>query len=414
MGGGGGGGQGNPGELPVMRKCLIICAVLYTISLAILIPIALSRPLANDRSTEYSEFLDRIDAGTWKSVPDSLVNSSIMATLIPAWIAKYTGIRPDIVFNLFPCLFQALIPVFVFLISRRYLKDGHAVLAGLFLMSQYNFLYNSNLGRVAIAWGIFAIFAWAFISRRYLIMVITALLMVFSHYGTSMIAFFVICFCVIGLIIQNRLNWREWIKPFVSAVSVCIFIAIWYFVLAESAGFYISKFVENTIYQVVNSVNLNAADNVTAAANSLPDYSIFAITNKEYVVQLAFGQHWGDMTAYMKVEWFICWAIILTLLAGIFYAIKKGVLKDIHLYFALGMLIMIGAAILVPYASMKYGVVRVYFQSLIVIAPFFIAVLNALSEKLRWNSYILPGILIAANAFIVSGSRPLYLFGLIG
>ena len=408
----------------------LICIGLYVVSLTILIFNAFNNPMANDRSTEYQEYLSIVDSGTWVEKNDSLVNSSVVATFIPAVISRYFHIDPDIVFNVFPCIFQALMPVFVFLIARRYMNNRLSLLSALFVISQYNFIYNSNIGRVSIAIGILTVYVWAMINRRYAWAGTCAVVMVFSHYGTSVIALALTALGILGIVIHDRFKSWDWLKAGTVLTVFGIVIGIWYFGIADTTGRYITGFINNSAGQVITfnpsdsidtrPITAPPASTTVSQSPSPPPQSSNSFTNtllsmqgKEYILQVAFGLRWGEMNTYQKVEWGVCWLIITLLLFGIGTAVFRKKLTGFHLLATLGSLGMIGLAMLIPYVSMKYGVVRTYFTAMVVIAPFFIYGLWFISDKLKINPYILPGVFVVVNAVVVCGSKPPYFFGLI-
>jgi uncharacterized membrane protein len=394
---------------------------MYAISLVILLHNALSLPITSDRLTEFKEYQRILDNGNWQPTPDSLVNSSLVTIYAPAIVSGFTHLDPVIVFKIFPSIFQAFIPIFVYLIARRYMNHWLSLLSALFVMSQYNFLYNSNIGRVGIGMAFFVLFVWALLNKKYIWAVASAILLVFSHYGTAMVAVIIGAVTFVYIAITDIHNKRRLIKFAIVMVVLSVFIYGWYFVFAEATGKYIQNFINSSIGSITvveKPPSITPANNGTLIIIDTPrEPSVFetmlSMNNKEYILQMAFGLKLGEMNYYQKIEWVVCWIIIILLLMGIGLAIWRKRLKELHLYMTIVGLLIILSAILVPYISMKYGIVRVYFTALLIFAPFFVYGLAELSRELKINQYILPSVMIGINAVVICGSAPPYLFGLI-
>lgn len=396
-----------------MKRVILICLILYLIAFGWLTYNVMISGIHTDRVDEYEEYSQILErGGTWQYIPDRLVNASIFSTLIPARIQLLTHIDEVVVFKIFPCFFYALVPPFIFLIARRYMKDGLAITASLFMMSQYYFFHFINPGRSEIAFGCLAIFAWALISKRYLILLISGIIIVFAHYGTAAITIFIGGVTLIGLIIQYRTKIREYYKLVIAGLIIIAFAGVWYFIFVGDVGKYITHFVVSSTDAFDTQPSFISEPIIPESSESIVPIA-YDEPQFEITLQYAFAQKWGEMNYWQKMEWFTCWAIILSLIGGIIWAIKTGMLRGLHLYMTIATLIICAVPVFSPWASLKYGVLRAFTTGLIIIAPFFVYGLATLARKIHFNEYILPGTLIAANCVIVSGAEPPYLWGII-
>ena len=169
-----------------MKRTVLIFIAIYLITFGIIAGYNLTHPIVNDGVNEYIEYNRNIAHG-WE-YRDSIVNSCVVTTWIPAMIHRITGFDKLILFKIFPAFLFSLMPAFTFLIARRYMRLSYAVIAAFVVIFSSTILYFPSVGRVGVALGFMAGLIWALLEKRYVWAGLFALAVVFSHYGASVIA----------------------------------------------------------------------------------------------------------------------------------------------------------------------------------------------------------------------------------
>jgi len=254
------------------------------------------------------------------------------------------------------------------------------VIAGSFI------IFFPDMGRVGVSWGFLAGMIWALLERRWWWSLIFAVLIVFSHYGNTLIAI-----GVIGILFLSQLVIkRRFIKQFAVVLAVLIIITgVWHFWIAGSSGFTVGK----------NFLSIGDAPTLLDQGD---DYW-FNIEAREGVLQEAFGLNYSDMNIPQRIELVANWVMVIFITVGMILLIlkKQGDFDTRVLAVILYSLIIITAAI--PWFSVYYGAQRVYFTALIIIAPCFYLAVKYIARIFRMPSYGLAGVVFIPYVLSVSG-----------
>ena len=283
---------------------------------------------------------------------------------------------------------------------------------------------------MALAWAFFAGLVWAVLSRRFIWSLVFSILVIFSHYGTAYVAIIIMgTTWLVSLIIK-----RKWSTEFrnlgiVLAVLVLVTLA-WHGAIAKESGRYAEEFIissitlEPTTPQDVTLQYKKTATNNQTTAQETPSAdkeknelkqrigTLFELQYKEPVVQIAFGKTWPYMNIPQKIEFVLSWIIVVLLSFGLLMALIRNKLIDNHAIMAVTAYGLILLAITIPWLSVYYGITRIYFTAMAIIAPCFVMGTQEISKRLKINGYILPSIIIVSYALCVSGILH-YWFGII-
>ena len=367
-----------------MNKDKIIFVCIYIGVLTFMLWYNLSHVPVNDGALEYQVYQQNIEEG-WHYREGSLLNSCLITTWIPAQLHNATGWDAYNLFRVFPCFFYALMPAFTFLITRRYLNFAQAGIAVCVVIAGSFIIFFPDMGRVGVAWGFTAGMIWALLEKRWWWSIIFAALVVFSHYGTLLIAVGVVAVLFIGnLIIKRRLY-----KQFAVVLVVLIILAgVWHFWIAGSSGLMVGK----------NFMNIGNAPQMYQGE----DYW-FAIEAREGVLQEAFGVNIAEMNTPQRIELVMNWVMVIFISVGMILMLRKkvGDFNTRLLATVLYLLIIITAA--VPWFSVNYGAQRIYFTALIMIAPCFYLAVKYVAQKIKTPSYALAAVVFIPYILSVSG-----------
>ena len=190
---------------------------------------------------------------------DSIVNSCPLATTIPAFLQIITKIDSLLLFKLYPTFFLALVPTATYLINRKFFGITFSLVAALLIFCQFYIVYYPNMGRVAIAWGLWSIFLYFIISKKYTFALLLGIMTIFAHYGTACIMLIVLTITFLYktyMIFRNKIEKREFYKILLMLIILISIAAIWHIGIAKESGRYINSFAINFI----DSPNVNNFD----------------------------------------------------------------------------------------------------------------------------------------------------------
>ena len=342
----------------------------------------------SDRLSEYQSYQAVIaNNGIIDFNAPGLVNSSLMAIWLPAKIHLLTNINSLTLFNVLPCLIYSLMPAFVYLISRKYLSIYGAIMSAGLILSFFYFAYWTDGGRISVAWGILAALVWSILCGKKVPIVIFAILLALSHYGTSYFFLFVsssVTICLLASLFWKAKVKKELLTISIATVILGVSIFIWYGLFAPTTKGVVEEFVKSGVMLA-------------------PSSEILMMESRDAVVQAAFGKTFSIMNTPQRIEFFLSWLIVVLITYGLYHSIRHKVFSPTHRLLALAFFAAIALTVIVPRFSVGYGVVRVYFTGLVVLAPCFYIGAKEISRLFRVEEYILPTIIILIYASGVSG-----------
>ncbi|KKK52498.1 hypothetical protein LCGC14_3104310, partial [marine sediment metagenome] len=209
---------------------------IYLITFAGMLWYNLSHVLVNDGVYEYRTYLLNIENG-WE-FRQTLINSCLVTTWMSTLIQKATGWDSMLLFRVFPVIFYALMPAFTYLIAKRYLSIRYALVAVLIVLFNSHILYFPDMGRVGVAMGVMSGMIWALLEKRLIWAIVFALLLVFSHYGTSMIAMGLVGIAFLIPLVIRRKIFKHYLIIFCVLV---VTVGLWHFGVAGYSGMVMSQ-----------------------------------------------------------------------------------------------------------------------------------------------------------------------------
>ena len=367
-----------------MGKDKIIFACIYVGVLAFMLWYNLSHVPVNDGVLEYQVYQMNINEG-WQYRPDSIINSCLVTTWLPAELHNTTGWDAYNLFRIFPCFFYALMPAFTFLIARRYLNKYQSLIAACVVIAGSFIIFFPDMGRVGVAWGFLSGMIWALLEKRWWWSIIFATLIVFSHYGNTLIAI-----GLVGvLLLANLVIKRYFNRQFALVLLVLIILTgIWHFWMVGASGFYIGRGFE----RIGNAPQMYQGD----------DYW-FAIEAREGVLQEAFGVNIAEMNTPQRIELVFNWLMVIFVTIGVIILLRKKLGDFNTRVIALVLYVLILITATVPWMSVSYGAQRIYFTALIGIAPCFYLAVKYIAQKIRTPSYALTAVIFIPYVLSVAG-----------
>lgn len=324
----------------------------------------INHPIVNDGLKELETYLINIDYG-WE-YRRTLVNSSLFTTYFPALIQQATHLDPIVLFRVFPCLFYPLAPAFTYLISRRYLDKKYAMIAVLVVLFNSHILFFPDMGRVGVAFAFIAGLVWALLEDRPLWASLFSILIVFTHYSSSIISIGLVGFVLVIYLIRKK----KLLKTYVLSLAVLIALTgLWHFGIAGYSGWVM---VETATRQTITGI--------TGDLHQYAEVEWLEIGAREQSVQMALGI--GIDSIPRLIEVIMNWIVVILIALGSFKNIIYNKAIDIqYKLMVVAMIILILLTIAVPFLSAEYNAMRVYFTSLCLLSICLPVALISLKKK---------------------------------
>ena len=372
-----------------MTKDTKIAIAIYLATLGILLYYNLTYPPVNDGAKEYETYLLNIKEG-W-IFRRTLVNSVLITTWLPAMIQKWTGVDQMVLFRVLPTLFYALMPVFTYLIARRYLAVRYSIIACLVVITNSHILFFPDIGRVGVGIAFFAGMIWALQEKRLVWATVFALLVVFSHYGTALIALGLTSAYLLGYLVWRKRLLRKYLVVF---CLLLVSIGIWHFWISSYSGWVMLTY---GIQEDMPGLTGDALGPETGW-----DMDTFMdIRSREPAVQSALGLN--NLTTPEAIEVVANWIVVGAITLGLFLLLWKKQIDDQFKIMGTSLWLLIIFTVVVPWLSLFYGGMRVYFTALPVLAIGFPIGVKWVAEKVRVQPILLCGIALVLLATSTSG-----------
>lgn len=382
----------------LLENRLFLPVLAYLITLGIVLYYNLTHELVNDGVWEYRTYMLNISEGGWRYRTDSL-NSCLVPFWIPSLLQRWTGWDAMLIFRVFPAFFYALLPLFVYLIARRYLGRSDSVIAILVIISSSYILFFPDVGRIGIVLGFMSGMIWALLEKKLIPAIIFAVLVVFSHYGTAVIAIWAVGSVLGGTLLGKLTKLKPHctvVKPYLVVFCVLLVLTgIWHFGIARYSG----NVMQSAIFRQ-EELKLG-----------LGEHGVLDLEGKDKVTQMAFGKDFATNPAPLKIEIVVNWLVVMFITLGMYVA-SKNKLTDISFkILLLSLYALIPLVLIVPNLSIYYGIQRVYFTSSMMLAICFPLGIRQVATRLRIAPLLLSTTILSLYALSTSGTTYL-LFGI--
>jgi uncharacterized membrane protein len=233
------------------KRLYPVVIFLIGISLVLMFAMRSNHIIGVDRHVAYYYFQTTLNNLHWSVFGHSTLDACLAISLLPAIYQSILNTNQEYLFKILIPLIFSIVPLIIYILSKKYIGETYAFLASFFFMSQHSFVSNSG-GRTNIAVFFFGLAMMTLFSdkidpvkKRILFIVFMASCMV-SHYSTTYIFFFVMVGTFIGM---EMLSKKYAIKKIISLTIVILFFAsifFWYSQVTEAAFNAGVGFIENT------------------------------------------------------------------------------------------------------------------------------------------------------------------------
>ena len=370
-----------------------------------------------DIHREFYLFQQTLANGRWQTILNDTLDSCLSISLLPAIYQSFLNMNPEYLFKiLYPLLFSIL-PLIVYILSRKYISSFYSFLASFFFMSQLRFLRAGGGPRTNAAIFFFALLVMVLFHNKLskpqknILFTIFGAGCIVSHYSTAWISFFVLLFTWLGSIIVYGIVRRRGRKNInksglgnshvvISGRLVLVFSAmlfLWHTQVADGVVFKtVTRFIQNSIKSF---------------------YVFLALAKVAPSVEIALGVGIAEREIPVVIEFIFSWLTIACIALGVlttlivkihFRASSANEIEGAnsiaflrkfdaeYLIAALVCSVILAVGMVMPYVFQGYDMHRTYIQMVVILAPFFVAgglILVPFARK-RWGYVAIMAILI--------------------
>ena len=367
----------------------ILPIAIISISFSILLAYTLLSPYiyGSDSTNEFHFFKLIISNSKWAIFENSILDSSISISMLPAVFQILSNFNANYAFKLSLLLPLTLNPLIIYLITKKYVKnDIFAFLAATFIISQATFFSQFSAYRNYIAIFFFGLLIMIMIKDKidykwsilYILFIFSA---VVSHYSAAYILFgiFLLAFVIVNLIhiflkyTQKNSNTTKYFENN-SYLTIGIIVLIFAFIFLWHGQLVGQSFdsgvgvLYKTIMNLLNFYNTDPSTVVTSATGG---------TLKD-----------APLTSY--INFFVYWISIICIAIGIIVCSLKYLKKPEDSVVDLNLLSLSLASIttfvimlILPTAFKSLSAGRVYSQIMVILITFFVLGAIILSNKIK-------------------------------
>jgi len=188
---------------------------LIGISLLLMVSLRSSHIIGMDSHYEYYLFQLTSTNLHWGLFEKTSLDACLSISLLPTIYQSFLSINPEFLFKILYVLIIPILPIVVYIISKRYISGFYAFFASFFFLSLSNFIWTvgfvrSNMGVLFVALAIMVLShdkINEFAKRALFIMF--AISVIFSYYTVSYILLFTLLLAWIGVQLLSRMSARR-------------------------------------------------------------------------------------------------------------------------------------------------------------------------------------------------------------
>ena len=413
--------------------------ILIGISLLLIYSLRSNHIIGSDVHDEYFIFMTILDNFHWSQLGFGTLDTCLSISILPAIYQIFLDIDPEYLFKLFYSLIVSILPLAVYLLSKKYIGGFYAFLASVFFISQIVFLQTPSYARTNTAIFFFGLAILVMFhdgisefDRKALFIIFSAST-IMSHYGTTYVAFFVMLLTWIGMQIissiasrkkepatlpaENRVtegnasalppqtgppqgsdtmgykatalgSTQAQLRRGITITVIALFLAMLFFWYSQMTGPSFSTGVR-FIYTSLTSWEWFLAEEAVGQP-----------------VPVAFGQTLLYTGVPQRIEFVFSWLTIIFIATGLLTTVRrfKAMVSNSHAghkkpnlllkkfeaeYLMLSIVcsILLVTMIVLPFVSRYYGLAKTYFQMMVPLSVFFVIGGITIAKYLKLRSY---------------------------
>ncbi|MBA7635600.1 hypothetical protein ES703_43204 [subsurface metagenome] len=424
----------------VSEKVYPTAIFLISISLLLMYSLRSNHIIGSDTHREYFIFLTTLDNLHWSKLGFGPLDACLSISILPAISQTFLNISQEYLFKLLCSLIVSILPLVVYLLSKKYIGSFYAFLASVFFMSQIMFLWTpsevrSNIAVLFFALAIMVMFhdGISEFGKKALFIIFAASTIV-SHYSTTYIVFFVLLLTWVGMQILSSIASRQKELASLPAENPVIEGTLPNFSSqgGSSRGSGAMAYKATTLELIQTQLGRGITITIIALFlamlflwySEMTDPTFSAGVRFVYhsfakwqwflakdiggqpVVQAAIGRTLPYTGVPQRIEFVFSWLTIILLIFGLLttarrfktmvstpdaghkklnFSLKK--FEAEYLMLSTICFILLVATVALPYVSRYYGAVRTYFQMMVPLSIFFVIGGIELAKYLKLRRY---------------------------
>ena len=355
------------------KRLYPVVIFLISISLVLMFALRSNHIIGVDRHEEYYFFLTTLGDLHWSVFGPSTLDACLAISLLPTIYQSILNVGDEYLYKILSPLMISLLPLIIYILSKKYIGETYAFLASFFFMSQHTFIATGGRTQTAILFFAFAMMTLFNdkidpLKKKILFIVFMASCMV-SHYSTTYIFFFVMTGTFIGI---EMLSKKYTFKKVISLTTTILFFSMiffWYSQVTEAAFNSGVSFVEDTL-------------------SSLNEF--FVMEARSGSVEAMLGTGIWQKGIPHRIEFILTWLTFAFIGVGVITLIRRykemsfpelkvkkpDFLKDKFevTYFIVALILsgLLAATVALPYISAGYSLERQYALAIVILSVFFV------------------------------------------
>jgi len=387
------------------KRLYPVVIVLTSISLLLLLSLRSNHITGIDTHIEYYFFQTTLNNLQWSMFGHNALDACLSISLLPTIYQSILNISPEFLFRILYSSICSILPLVIYDISKRYIKELYAFLASCFFMFQYGFLWTALYARTNTAILFFALAMMVFFSDRIeplkkRILFITFMVScIVSHYSTAYIFFIILLGSLIGAEIVSK---KYIFRKNIDLIIIILFFTVMFFWYSQVTGTAFDAGV-NFIGKTIGNLN-----------------RFFIEESRGGAMQYMHGG-WLQKNIPYKIEFVFMWLTFMLIGIGIttmirrhkemlflgldfkrsdFLKAKFEVEYSIIALTCSGLLVVMFS---LPYVSKGYGMDRLYAIAITILSVFFTIGGMIVAKHLKVRAYLIILLVLIPYFFSVTG-----------
>lgn len=355
------------------NRLYLISIFLIGLSVILLMPLRSIYITGADTNLEYYYFMTTLRSSHWVITGSTSLDACLSISILPAIYQILSNIKSEILFKfMFPIIIST-IPLIIYIVSKKYLKNSYAFLAAFFFISQVLFINAAANTRTFMAILFVALIALVIFDdyipdmKKMILFILFLFSCILSHYSTAYIIFAIFLISFIGMTIFSRkFESKSFLTVGVLVLFFCL-IYFWYSQVTQEA------FDSGVVFVVKSINNLN---------------HMFIQESQSSAIQTVTGANLNQSNLTYKVNFILNWLVLFILSFGVLSIIikfryfisifenrldfLKSKIEPLYLMIVCACFAVLIMAFTVPQITKGYDMTRTYSLTLVFLSVVFI------------------------------------------
>jgi uncharacterized membrane protein len=214
------------------NRLYMISILLISLSLVLLLPLRSSHIIGADTNLEYYYYTLTLKEAQWIVLGSTSLDACLSISILPAIYQLLSNITAEVLFKFIFPIICSVIPLCIYVISKKYVKNSYAFLAAVFFISQALFINLGANSRTFIAIFFVALLAMVLFEdhisdmKKVMLFILFLFSLILSHYTTAYITFIIILTSFVG---TTMFSYKYKSKSFLTAGIVVLFFSLMFF-----------------------------------------------------------------------------------------------------------------------------------------------------------------------------------------